>query len=203
MPLSDRHNLVLSTRNPNKVLEIHAIMTDLPLNLVTLDDFPDAPEVIEDKNTLDENASKKAQELFTYTGIPTMADDTGLEVLALDGAPGVHSARYASENPTPADNRKHLLEQMTGMDDRRAQFRTVIAFTTASGTYLFEGSCKGRILTEERGDGGFGYDSLFVPYGFEKSFAEMKADEKNAISHRGRALTRFASYLNGLLVSNE
>ena len=93
-------NLVLSTRNPNKVREIHAIMTDLPVELITLDAYPDAPEVIEDKKTLDENATKKSQTLFDHTGLPTMADDTGLEVLALDGAPGVHSARYAGENPT-------------------------------------------------------------------------------------------------------
>ncbi len=203
MPSAERHNLVISTRNPNKVREIQAILTDIPVKLITLADFPDAPEVIEDKETLDENASKKAQVLFAHTGIATMADDTGLEVMALHGAPGVHSARYAGTNPTQADNRAHLIEQLKGIDHRRAQFRTSIAFTTASGTYLFEGICKGRILSKERGDGGFGYDSLFVPDGFEDSFAEMNAEDKNAISHRGRALKRFASYLTGLLATNE
>ena len=192
-------NLLISTRNEHKVREIHAIMTDLPIKLLSLDAFPDALEVIEDRDTLEGNAAKKAQEIYAIASIPTCADDTGLEVLALDGAPGVLSARFAGENCTPADNRAKLLDEMRGKDDRRAQFRTVVAFTTATGTFLFEGSCRGRIIEEERGTQGFGYDSLFVPYGFDQTFAEMNPEQKNKISHRGRAFTRFVSYLSGLL----
>lgn len=203
MTAAKAHNLLISTRNPDKVREIHAIMTELPLNLVTLDRFPDSPDVIEDCDTLDGNATKKAEELFAHTGTPTMADDTGLEVLALSGAPGVHSARFAGPNADSRANRMRLLDELSGMDERRAQFRTVIAFAISSGTYLFEGICRGHIIEEERGEGGFGYDSLFVPDGYEQTFAEMSPEEKNKISHRARALNIFASYLAGLIQESE
>jgi len=199
MPGSECPKLVVSTRNQHKLREIHAIMTDLDLELVGLDAFPHAPEVVEDRDTLEENASKKAEELFAYTSTATMADDTGLEVLALGGAPGVHSARYAGKDSDDAANRRFLLENLKGVDDRRAQFRTVIALALNSGTYHFEGTCRGRITEEERGDGGFGYDCIFVPDGYERTFAELSAEEKNSISHRGRALERFAGYLAALL----
>jgi XTP/dITP diphosphohydrolase len=198
MTLDRPSKVVLSTRNPHKVDEIHAILTDLNISLLSLASFPSAPDVIEDADSLEGNAAKKSQELFVFTGLPTVADDTGLEVFSLNGAPGVHSARFAGPESKDAANRLRLLGELASMDDRRAQFRTVIAFTTEKGTRLFEGVCKGHITFEERGEGGFGYDSLFVPNGFEKTFAEMESNQKNEISHRARALQRFASYLTGL-----
>jgi len=171
-------------------------MEPLGVELVSLDAFPDAPEVEEDQDTLDGNATKKAQELFAHTGIPTIADDTGLEVTALNGAPGVRSARFAGENADDAANRALLIQQLRHADDRRAQFRTVIALATDVGTWLFEGVCRGVITHEERGDGGFGYDPIFLPDGHEDTFAEMNDQTKNSISHRGRALAELVEGLS-------
>ncbi|MDE2995141.1 MAG: RdgB/HAM1 family non-canonical purine NTP pyrophosphatase [Bacteroidota bacterium] len=184
--------LLVSTRNQHKLREITAILAGTGVELVSLDAFPDAPEVIEDRDTLAGNAAKKSEELHALTGIPTMADDTGLEVDALNGAPGVLSARYAGEDATPADNRRLMLDRMEDADNRRARFRTVIAMTTDEGTRLFEGTCEGVITREERGQGGFGYDPIFLPDGHTETFAEMDAGTKNTISHRGRALQAFA-----------
>ena len=191
--------LLVSTRNQHKLDEIHAIMSGMPVELLSLAAFPLAPEVIEDADTLEGNASKKSEQLFAFTHLPTVADDTGLEVMALDCAPGVFSARFAGENSTDQQNRDLLLTRLHGIQDRQAQFRTVIAFTTSSGTFLFEGSCKGRIALAEAGTHGFGYDSIFIPDGFEHSFAEMDAGQKNQISHRSRALNRFSSYLSSIV----
>ena len=188
--------LLISTRNPHKLREIMAILDGAGVELVSLERFPDAPDVIEDRNTLEGNAAKKAEELYRLTGLPTMSDDTGLEVDALGGAPGVRSARYAGEDADAAANRALLLDQLDGADNRRARFRTVIALATDTGTRFFEGVCEGDILREERGHGGFGYDPLFQPDGHAESFAEMAADTKNAISHRGRALAAFAAAMH-------
>jgi len=187
--------LLISTRNEHKLREIRAIMKDTDLKMVGLDAFQDAPEVEEDRDTLEGNASKKAEELFHFTGLPTMSDDTGLEVDALGGAPGVRSARFAGEDANAADNRALLLDQLEDSDNRRARFRTVVALTTTEGTHLFEGICEGVITREERGDGGFGYDCIFQPDGYDRTFAELPADIKNSISHRGRALARFAEWM--------
>lgn len=184
--------LLVSTRNAHKLREITAIMQPLGVDLVSLNTFPDAPEVDEDRPTLEGNAAKKAEELYAFTGLPTIADDTGLEVPALNGAPGVRSARFAGEDADDAANRTLLLERLREADDRRARFRTVIALTTSEGTRLFEGICEGTIIQRERGDGGFGYDPIFQPDGQELTFAEMPATSKNQISHRGRALQAFA-----------
>ena len=191
--------LLISTRNQHKLDEIHAIMSGMPIELLSLAAFPLAPEVIEDADTLEGNASKKSEQLFAFAGLATVADDTGLEVMALDGAPGVYSARFAGESSTDQQNRDLLLTRLDGVQDRQAQFRTVIAFTTGAGTFLFEGSCKGRIARSETGTNGFGYDSIFIPDGFTQSFAEMDADQKNQISHRSRALKRFSSYLSSIV----
>jgi len=199
MTTPTHHNVVISTRNRHKLEEIHAIMTNLPVNLLSLDSFPTAPEVEEDQETLEGNATKKAETLFSFTGYPTIADDTGLEVLALSGAPGVHSARFAGPNSNDMDNRSKLLNALNQVNERRARFRTVIAFTSSNGTFLFEGVCSGKIVTEERGSHGFGYDSLFVPDGYTTTFAEMSATEKNIISHRSKALQQFSSYFTGLM----
>ncbi|NQV72750.1 RdgB/HAM1 family non-canonical purine NTP pyrophosphatase [bacterium] len=191
--------LLVSTRNQHKLDEIHAIMSGTAVELLSLASFPSAPEVVEDADTLEGNASKKSDQLFAFTGLDTVADDTGLEVMALNGAPGVYSARFAGENSTDQQNRDLLLTKLHGIQDRQAQFRTIIAFTTGSGTFLFEGSCKGRIALAETGTYGFGYDSIFIPDGFNQSFAEMDASQKNQVSHRSRALKRFSSYLSSII----
>ena len=187
--------IVVATRNPHKLDEIRAILRDSGITVLGLDRFPDAPDVDEDRPDLEGNAAKKAETLHRFTKRPTMADDTGLEVDALGGRPGVHSARYAGESAKDADNRRKLLNALENESDRSARFRTVIAFATREGTRFFEGVCEGRIIDEERGDGGFGYDPVFVPLGYDRTFAELSPDEKNRISHRARATHAFAMFL--------
>jgi XTP/dITP diphosphohydrolase len=198
--------IVLATRNRGKVAEIRALLEGLPVDLLDAGAFPDAPEVEEDAPTLEGNARKKALALHAHTGLPAVADDTGLEVSALGGRPGVHAARYAGPAADDAANRAKLLREMEGAADRSARFRTVIAFagapsspgTTPEVSY-FEGTCEGHLLDAERGRGGFGYDALFVPVGDTRSFAELDPAEKNAVSHRGKALQAFAAALRGWL----
>lgn len=181
--------LLIATRNPHKLTEIRDIF-DLPgLDIVSALDYPDIPDVVEDGATLEANAVKKAVTLALATGLHALADDTGLEVTALNGAPGVYSARYAGEPTDYAANNQKLLTELNGAEDRSAQFRCVIAFAQPDGRAQYvEGICRGTILHELRGANGFGYDPLFVPDGFDRTFAELSADEKNRISHRGRAL---------------
>lgn len=181
--------LVLATRNPHKLTEIRAIFDFKGLEIFTSLDFPDLEEVLEDGETLQENAIKKASETASETGSWAMADDSGLEVLALGGAPGVYSARYAGENVSYADNNRKLLRELEGEDNRRAHFRTVIALASPGGDVrTVEGCCQGIIIGEERGENGFGYDPVFAPAGYYKTFAELPAETKNKISHRSKAL---------------
>ena len=187
--------IVIATRNPGKLAEIKGLLSHLPVRLLSLDSFADVPEVDEDRPTLEENAVKKAAEVARHTGRAAIADDTGLEVNALDGRPGVHSARYAGPESDPIANRALLLDELRDVADRRARFRTVVAFVTADETLVFEGICEGSIGTSERGTGGFGYDPLFVPDGSDRTFAELSLEEKNAVSHRGRALTELDTFL--------
>ena len=187
--------LVLATRNPGKVAELEARLDGLGVELVTAADL-DAPEVEEDADTLRGNAEKKARALFVHAGLPALADDTGLEVDALDGAPGVFSARYAGPEADVEANRRKLLAELAGAPGRTARFRTVLAYVDADGARFFDGVCEGLIATEEAGTAGFGYDSVFRPTdGDGRTFAEMDAAEKNAISHRGRALDAFSRWL--------
>lgn len=194
-------NLLLATGNAGKVAEMKTLLADLPVRLRTLDEFPDAPEVVEDRDTLAGNAQKKAETLSAFTGLPALADDTGLEVDALDGRPGVYTARFAGEEATAAENRHALLAALDGEDERGAQFRTVVALAEpeGGGSRCVEGVCRGRITRTERGDGGFGYDEIFAPddqvSGQDETFAEMSADEKNAVSHRRRALDALRAHL--------
>ena len=187
--------IVLATRNPGKVAEMRALLAGYPVELLTVSDVEDAPVVVEDAATLEGNAVKKARALHEHTGLPALADDTGLEVEALGGRPGVHSARFAGPDADDAANRAQLLRALAGEVNRAAQFRTVVAFVEGEMLRTFEGLCRGRLLTEERGTGGFGYDPLFVPDGETQTFAELSAEAKNAISHRGRALRAFTRYL--------
>ncbi|MGK7371693.1 MAG: RdgB/HAM1 family non-canonical purine NTP pyrophosphatase, partial [Candidatus Halalkalibacterium sp. M3_1C_030] len=160
-------------------------------------DYPNLKEVEEDKLTLEGNAIKKARYVYEETGLPALSDDTGLEVDALDGRPGVFSARYAGEDVVYEDNVQKLLAELAGVDlkDRKAQFRTVAALVSDKGTHTFEGVCRGVILTEKRGEKGFGYDPVFQPEGYKETFAEMESETKNKISHRGKAIQLFLDWL--------
>ena len=177
--------LVLASANPDKAAEIAAILSGHDVQRRP----PDVPDVEETGTTLEENARLKAVALVEATGEASVADDTGLEVSALDGAPGVYSARYAGEGASYADNVAKLLAALDGVEDRRARFRTVALARFPDGREVIaEGVVDGTIATEARGAAGFGYDPLFVPDGGDgRTFAEMTADEKHAVSHRGRA----------------
>jgi XTP/dITP diphosphohydrolase len=195
--MSASYRLLLATGNPGKVAEIESLLAHLPVELVTPSDLDVSLNVTEDAETLRGNARKKAAAYHDATGLPALADDTGLEIDALDGRPGVHTARFAGPDATPQDNKRRTLEVLDGVDDRSARFRTVAAFVDEGDeTHIFEGVCPGQITAEERGDGGFGYDPLFLPDGHSQTFAEMPADEKNAISHRKKALEQFAAFLS-------
>lgn len=190
--------LLIATHNADKVTEIRGILTGLDCALLPLTDFPAIPPTVEDAGTLEGNARKKAEEAFSATGIATVADDTGLEVFYLDGEPGVYSSRYAGEGATYASNREKLLRRMRGVAPRRraARFRTVVAFVPSAGKcHLFEGICSGVITEKEFGNGGFGYDAIFLPNGFTETFGQMALDKKNTLSHRARAFTSFAEML--------
>ncbi len=184
--MSERQRLVCASANPDKVAEIVAILGDI----VGLVPRPaEIPDVVEDADTLIGNARLKAVAICEATGLPAVADDTGLEVAALGGAPGVHSARWSGDGCSYADNRNKLLRELDGYTDRRAQFRTCALVRWPDGRELaVDGVCSGTIPDAERGAAGFGYDSLFVPDdGDGRTFAEMTDAEKHAVSHRGRA----------------
>lgn len=197
--MNTSHRLVLATRNSGKVDEIRALLSDVPVTLVPASEVHEAPDVEEDAPDLRGNAHKKAEALHAHTGLPALADDTGLEVDALDGGPGVHTARYAGANATPEDNCRRMLHELDGVDDRSARFRTVIAYVSDDTIQYFEGICEGRITTERRGEGGFGYDPIFVPKGETRTFAEMTPDDKNALSHRKKALQHFVQFMHDRL----
>lgn len=187
--------IFLASANPHKIEELRQNLAPLHIKITSTREIKDADDVIEDQPDLAGNALKKARYWYGMTGLPSLADDTGLEVDALNGAPGVWSARYAGENVSYADNVSKLLREMEGEIDRRARFRTVIAYVTDEGEFLFEGVCEGFITTEQKGEKGFGYDPVFCPEGYSETFAELSAEGKNQISHRGRALTKFVEWL--------
>jgi XTP/dITP diphosphohydrolase len=190
--------LLIATNNRDKVKEIREILNGLDISVSSLNDRNIEIEVEEDKDTLEGNALKKAKEVYEYAGIPCSADDTGLFVDALNGEPGVYSSRYAGENVTYADNRRKLLFNMSevGQGERTAEFRTVVCYYYGDNEYkFFNGVCKGIITKEERGENGFGYDAIFMPDGYEKTFAELDLNEKNKISHRAKAFLKFREYL--------
>ena len=186
--------LVFATHNAHKVDEVRAILP-ASVELVGLAALGCHDEIPETGDTLRDNALQKVQYIHDRFGIDCFADDTGLEVEALDGAPGVYSARYAGEPADFAKNRAKLLAALTGISNRRAQFRTVVSLILNGKTYFFEGIVTGRIIAEERGVGGFGYDSVFVPDGYDKTFAELPAAVKNSISHRARAMEQLNNFL--------
>jgi XTP/dITP diphosphohydrolase len=187
--------VVLATANPDKAVEIAAILGPA-FELVSRP--PEVPDVVEDADTLEGNARLKAAALVAATGEAALADDTGLEVAALDGAPGVYTARFAGEHATYADNVTALLAALHGVEDRRARFRTVALLCHPDGyEVVAEGRVDGTIATVASGTSGFGYDPIFVPDGDTRTFAEMDPEEKHAISHRGRAFRAMAAVLTG------
>ena len=225
--------LILATRNPHKVQEFKTILGGA-FRLLSLKEFPEAPAVVEDQSTLAQNATKKARSLAKWlTYLPNaefrlpgasasvLADDTGLEVDALNGAPGVNSARFAAldvegassggPNSSDADNNEKLLRllQCEPENKRTARFRCILSLIPVKppqpslAGHLFEGVCEGRIALEASGQGGFGYDPLFIPYGHQASFAELGADLKNQISHRAQALMRMRKAIESLMVGDE
>ena len=192
--------IVLATHNPHKREELRNILlaeVGNEMEVLTLDDIhPPIGEIEETGATLEENALIKARAVHDRTKLPTVADDTGLEVEALHGAPGVYSARYSGEGATYASNVKKLLFELEGKGNRYAKFSTVIAYIGANGSeHLFRGEVNGVIAHAPRGTNGFGYDPIFIPEDGTKTFAEMGDEEKNAISHRGRALRAFTTHL--------
>ncbi|MFK8045025.1 MAG: non-canonical purine NTP diphosphatase [Crocinitomicaceae bacterium] len=190
--------IVFATQNQNKVKEIQRLMPDniLVKSLKDINCFDDIPET---DHTLKGNASLKSNYVFTHFKTNCFADDTGLEIEELNGEPGVKSARYASEHEKSDDkNMAKVLAKLEGKTNRKARFRTVISLQLSGKEHLFEGICTGSISFEKSGTDGFGYDPIFVPEGQNRSFAEMTVDEKNKISHRGRAIQKLVEFLNSL-----
>lgn len=190
--------MVVATRNKGKMVEINALLNGLVDHISSAADFAEFPETVEDGATFEENALKKAREAACFTGLPALADDSGLVVEALDGRPGVFSARYAGEDAGDVANNARLLEECRNVPDeqRQAAFVCVLAFVTPDGVeQLFTGRVSGRILSAPKGEGGFGYDPLFLVDGFGRSMAELTLSEKNRISHRAQAFLKFREYL--------
>ena len=186
--------LIFATNNAHKLGEVQALLGDA-FELVTLRECGITEDIPETAETLEGNALQKARYVYEKTGLDCFADDTGLEVDALNGAPGVHSARYATDGHDFAANNRLLLKNLEGVVDRAARFRTVIALILDGVEYTFEGRVEGTIATSESGSEGFGYDPLFVPSGEIITFAQMSAEAKNAISHRGRAVAKLVDFL--------
>jgi len=189
--------IVFATHNQHKLKEVQKLVPST-IELLSLNDIGCTEEILETANTLEGNAKLKANYVTKTYGYNCFADDTGLEVNALDGAPGVYSARYAAEPVNAEANMQKLLTNLHDKTDRRAKFRTVIALNLNKEQHLFEGICKGEILNAKHGEKGFGYDPIFKPEGFSISFAEMRMEEKGNISHRGRAMKKLVTFLTSL-----
>lgn len=193
--------LMIASKNKHKIKEIRELLEIEGLEILSALDFPDIPDVVENKPTIEGNAIKKAKEIADFTGLLTMADDTGLFVKALQGAPGVYSARYAGEDATDKDNREKMLTALQNIAEREAYFQTVIALADPQkiiGTV--QGRVEGEITREELGETGFGYDAIFRAAETGKTFGQMAGAAKNKISHRGRALQNFIPLIKSVLV---
>ena len=193
-------NLFIATKNTGKIEEIKFCLKDLNVEVKSFLDYPDIPDIEETGKSFEENAWLKARAVYDVVKIPVIADDSGLEVDYLKGAPGVFSSRYAGDDATDDDNCTKLLNELEGLtlQDRKAKFVCVIVYCDGVIKKEFEGICSGQIVNEKRGSGGFGYDPLFVPDGYSQTFAEIEPDIKNKISHRGKALIKFTEYLKTL-----
>jgi len=193
--------LVLATRNEGKISEFKDLVAGFDIDIKGLNDFGPIPEVEEDGDSFEDNAYKKAAFTAKVLGLPALADDSGLMVKGLDGMPGVRSARYAGEGATDEDNNLKLLKAMEGVSDREASFMCVIAIAVPRGPALiYEGTCDGLIATGVRGTKGFGYDPLFYYPPLKKTFAELSSEEKNRVSHRGRAMAELESEFEKVLI---
>jgi XTP/dITP diphosphohydrolase len=193
--------IVLATRNRDKIREIKKLLNDVNARFLSLEDFPGCPRVVEDGETLEENAREKALIVSKYTKRLSLAEDSGLEVEALRGAPGIHSARFAGDNVTYEDNNRKLLKLMEKLsqEERRAKFRCVAALARPDGGVVTcEGICEGIIASEMKGESGFGYDPLFIVPGYGKTFAELGEEIKNRLSHRAQALDKIKKIINKL-----
>ena len=186
--------IVFATNNAHKLNEVRQVVGS-SFEIVSLRECGITEDIPENEPTLEGNALSKARYIHARTGLNCFADDTGLEVDALGGEPGVRSARYATDGHDDEANKRLLLERMSGVENRAAQFRTAVALILDGKEYLFEGVVRGAIAAEQHGEGGFGYDPLFFPEGGDRTFAEMSGEEKNAISHRGRAVRKLAEFL--------
>lgn len=194
-------NLIVATKNKGKVAEIEDSLKDLDFKILSLAATFGFPEIEETGSTFEENARIKAERVYEHFKILTLADDSGLETDALKGEPGVYSARYSGDEATDASNCEKLLLELekTEVKNRTARFRCVMVLTDGKTEKVFEGVCEGKIINEKRGDDGFGYDPLFVPEGYDKTFAELDLETKNRISHRGKALMLLKDYLLKML----
>lgn len=186
--------LVFATNNKNKLSEIRSLVSE-EMQILSLEDINCDEDLPETNPTLDENALQKARYVFDNYGFNCFADDTGLEIDSLDGEPGVYSARYAGKNCVAEDNIKKVLHNLEGKQERSAQFRTVIALIVDGKEALFEGRCAGSIIKKKSGIGGFGYDPIFIPDGYNRTFAAMTKDEKGMISHRGKSVKKLVEFL--------
>ena len=190
-------DLVFATNNLNKLKEVQALIPS-SIKLISLKDIGCFEDIPETQNTIEGNAIQKAEYIKKYYGYDCFADDTGLEVEALNGAPGVYSARYAGEQRDTHDNMNKLLDELANTENRNAQFRTVVALHLNNKFQTFNGICKGSITKTKHGKKGFGYDPIFKPTGYTETFAEIDLKLKNEIGHRGRAVTILVNYLNSL-----
>jgi len=194
--------LVVATKNPGKIQELRALLADKGWEILPMDAFPSMPPVEEDGKTFVENALKKARSVAYFTGLTALADDSGLEVDALGGEPGVHSARFGGEGLRDEERNALLLKRLKGVppEERGARFRCAMALVTPRGEeYVVEGVCEGFIAQEPKGEGGFGYDPVFYLPSRGKTMAQLTAEEKNSISHRAKALEKMAGILDSLL----
>ena len=191
-----KKKLVVATNNAHKLEEISAILGN-EMELLSLKDINCNADIPETADTLEGNARQKAMYIHENYGMDCFADDTGLEVEALNGAPGVFSARYAGDGHDSEANMQKLLKELEGKENKKAQFRTAICLIMEGKEYLFEGIVKGNIIEEKRGGAGFGYDPIFIPEGYDQTFAELGNDVKNTISHRARAVEKLCAFLKG------
>ena len=192
--------LVLATHNQGKIAEFKDLLSGFPIKIKSLKDFGPIPSVVEDGETFEDNAYKKAHDTAKMLGFPALADDSGLRVEALDGVPGVYSARYAGEGASDQENNLKLLEAMKGKENRKATFECVIAIAVPRGPALiYKGRCDGEIIHEMRGENGFGYDPIFFYPPGRETFAQMSPDEKNRVSHRGKAMAELQGEFDKVL----
>jgi len=199
-------DIIVASRNSGKIGELQKLLSPLQIKILSLDDFPEAQEVEEDGETYRENAVKKARAVVEVTGKMALADDSGLEINALQGKPGINSARFAGPGATDHEKNLKILQLLEKVpdDERGATFVCNVAIAGPGGLLkVVEGSCRGAIIREPRGGGGFGYDPLFIPFGYNQTFAELLPEVKNRISHRGRALEKAALFLEGYIYNEQ